>query len=199
MRSGRVPSDLGLLVAGGGATRRFGREGDCSIRRLGGDALRLGLESRLGGDALRLGFEFRLGGDASRFGLEFRLGGDALRFGLEFRLGGEALRLGLEFRLGGDALRLGLEFRLGGDALRGGLEWRFGGEALRLGLFRDGPAPLLPLRPFLPPVITAISSIDDPSATPGAGPPTTAEVGWGTASTTSVVTAAIVTSLGRNK
>ncbi len=92
-RSERVTVDLGLAVVGGGAIRRFGREGGCSIRRLGGDALRFGGELRFGGDALRFGGELRLGGDALRFGGELRLGGDALRLGDELRFGGEALRL----------------------------------------------------------------------------------------------------------
>ena len=146
VRSGRATDDLGLAVVRGGAIRRFGREGGCSISRLGGDvsclglelgvggeALRCGLELRLGGDALRVGLELRLGGDASRFGDELRLGGDALRIGLELRLGGEASRFGGELRLGGDALRLGGELRFGGDALRFGGELRFGGDASRFG------------------------------------------------------------------
>ncbi len=152
VRSGRTTGDLGLLVVGGGATRRFDREGECSIRRLGGDALRLGLVLRLGGEALRLG-------------LVLRLGGDALRLGLEFRLGGEALRLGGELRLGGDTLRFGGELRLGGDALRFGDELRFGGDALRLGVDRGGLAPLLPLRSLLPPSIEdETCEIDTPSS-----------------------------------
>ena len=133
VRSRRVTGDLGLGVVGGGAIRRIGREGGCSIRRLDGDALRLGLELCVGGEALRCELELRLGGDASRFGSGLRLGGDASRFGDELRLGGDALRVGLELRLGGDALRLGGELRLGGDALRVGLELRLGGEALRFG------------------------------------------------------------------
>ena len=133
VRSGRATDDLGLAVVGGGAIRRFGREGGCSISRLGGDVSCLGLELGVGGEALRRGLELRLGGDASRFGDELRLGGDALRVGLELRLGGDALRLGGELRLGGDALRVGLELRLGGEALRFGGELRLGGDALRFG------------------------------------------------------------------
>ncbi|MCH8259463.1 MAG: hypothetical protein IIC46_04580 [Planctomycetes bacterium] len=133
VRSGRATDDLGLAVVGGGAIRRFGREGGCSISRLGGDVSCLGLELGVGGEALRCGLELRLGGDALRVGLELRLGGDALRFGGELRLGGDALRVGLELRLGGDALRFGGELRLGGDALRFGGELRLGGEALRFG------------------------------------------------------------------
>ncbi len=133
VRSGRVTGDLGLAVVGGGVIRRFGRAAGCSIRGLGGDVLRLGLELRLGGDALRGGLELRLGGDAFRLGGELRLGGDALRFGCELRLGGDALRFGCELRLGGDTFRLGGELRLGGDALRFGCELRLGGDAFRLG------------------------------------------------------------------
>ena len=106
VRSGRATDDLGLAVVGGGAIRRFGREGGCSISRLGGDVSCLGLELGVGGEALRRGLELRLGGDASRFGDELRLGGDALRVGLELRLGGEALRFGGELPFGGDASRL---------------------------------------------------------------------------------------------
>ncbi len=133
VRSERVTVDLGLAVVGGGVIRRFGRAGRCSIRGLGGDILRLGLELRLGGDALRLGLELRLGGDALRLGLELRLGGDALRLGGELRFGGDALRFGGELRFGGDALRLGGELRFGGEALRLGGELRLGGDALRFG------------------------------------------------------------------
>ena len=174
VRSGRVTGDLGLGVVGGGAIRRIGREGGCSIRRLGGDALRLGLELcgggealrcggglRFGGEALRCGVGLRFGGEALRFGGELRLGGDALRFGGGLRLGGDALRFGGELRLGGEALRFGGELRLGGDALRFGGEPRLGGEALRLGVDRDGLAPLLPLRSLSPTNIEAVTCDTD--------------------------------------
>ncbi len=202
-RLGGDASRLGLELRLGGDASRLGFElrlgGDASRLglelRLGGDALCLGLELRLGGDALCLGLELRLGGDALCLGLELRLGGDALCLGLELRLGGDALRFGLDVRLGGDALRFGLDFRLGGDALRGGVEFRLGGEAFRLGFFFDGVAALWPL-PV--PAIAVINCADGPITT-SAGPPTTAEVGWGVPNMTSVVTAAIVMSPGRNR
>ena len=141
-----VPTRRSSTLRLGGEALRFGVE-----LRFGGDALRLGGELRLGGDALRFGLELRLGGDALRSGCEVRLGGEALRFGCELRLGGEALRFGGELRLGGDALRFGCELRLGGEALRFGCELRLGGEALRLDPDRDLLVPLSSLLRSLPP------------------------------------------------
>ena len=212
VRSRRVTGDLGLGVVGGGAIRRIGREGGCSIRRLDGDALRLGLELCVGGEALRCELELRLGGDASRFGSGLRLGGDASRFGDELRLGGDALRVGLELRLGGDASRFGGELRLGGDALRFGGELRLGGDALRFGgeLPFGGDAsrlepdcdllvPLLPLRSLPPTSIeaercvadTPLSYTIDPLAA-GAGPAAIQN-------SIDVATAMVVTSLSQEE
>ena len=163
--------------------------------RLGGDALCLGLELRLGGDALLFELELRFGGAALRLGLDSRLGGEALRLGLDVRFGGEVSRFGLDVRLGGDALRFGLDFRFGGDTLRGGLDFRLGGEAFRLGFFFGGVATLL----LFPTPAIAMINCDDGPVTTTAGPPRTAEVGRGVPNMTSVVTAAIMTSLGRNR
>ena len=199
VRSGRATDDLGLAVVGGGAIRRFGREGGCSISRLGGDVSCLGLELGVGGEALRRGLELRLGGDALRVGLELRLGGDALRFGGELRLGGDALRVGLELRLGGDALRFGGELRLGGDALRFGGELPFGGDASRLEPDCDLLVPLLPLRSLPPTSIeaercvadTPLSYKIDPLAA-GAGPAAIENA-------INVATAMVVTSLSQEE
>ena len=43
VRSGRATDDLGLAVVGGGAIRRFVREGGCSISRLEGECSVLGV------------------------------------------------------------------------------------------------------------------------------------------------------------
>ena len=212
VRSGRVTGDLGLVVVGGGAICRFDREGGCSIGRLGGDTMRLGLELcvggealrcggglRLGGEALRCGGELRLGGDALRFGGELRLGGDALRFGGVLRLGGDALRFGGELRLGGEALRFGGELRLGGDALRFGGELRLGGEALRLGVDRDGLAPLLPLRSLLPPSIEAETCDTNTPSSSETGPLAAGAGPAAIQNAINVATAMVVTSLGREE
>ncbi len=186
VRSGRAPSDLGLWVVGGEATRRFGREGDCSIRRMGGEASRFGRELRLGGDALRVGGELRFGGEAFRFGDEPRLGGDALRLGGELRFGGEALRFGDEPRLGGDALRFGGELR-------------FGGDALRLGVDRDGLAPLLPLRSLPPPSIEAETCDTDTPLSSETGPLAAGAGPAAIQNAINVATAMVVTSFGQEE